>query len=245
MSDHHIVSAFDNDLKDLAGKIAEMGGLAEQLVDQSITSLLRSDVQMAKRVIKQDITINIIQQEIEEKAVLTIARRQPMAGDLREIIAALRISGDLERIGDLGKNIAKRVIRLEGQVQPKELVHGLETVAKLALEQMKAILDAYANADAEMAVQIRDRDDEIDNLYMALFRDLLEYMMKDPRNITYCTHLLFCAKNIERIGDHVTNVAETIHYFVTGDQMVRETRRTSETHDSDGVLIERPLSDNN
>jgi phosphate transport system protein len=158
-----------------------------------------------------------------------IARRQPMARDLREIIAAIRISTDLERVGDLAKNIAKRVVALQGQIQPKKLVHGVEHIAELSLAQLKNVIDAYSVRDLDVAHQVWARDDEIDALYTSLFRELLTYMMEDPRNITFCTHLLFCAKNIERIGDHATNIAETVHYLITGTTLVDERPKRDRT----------------
>jgi phosphate transport system protein len=150
-----------------------------------------------------------------------------MALDLREIMGALRISNDLERVGDMAKNIAKRVTVLNGSnIVAKQLVIGVEHLAEIALEQLKDVLDAFTLRDQAAALRVRDRDDEIDALYTSLFRELLTYMMEDPRNITFCTHLLFCAKNIERIGDHATNIAETVHFVVTGTQLSDERQRS-------------------
>ena len=222
MADQHIVSAFDDELKDITGRVAEIGGIAEELIDLAMTALTKVDPEIAQTVITRDRRIDALQRELEEKAILMIARRQPMARDLREIIAAIRISNDLERVGDLAKNIAKRVVALQGQIQPKKLVHGVEHIAELSLAQLKNVIDAYTARDLESAHQVWARDDEIDALYTSLFRELLTYMMEDPRNITFCTHLLFCAKNIERIGDHATNIAETVHYLVTGTTLVDE-----------------------
>ncbi|MCV6547276.1 MAG: phosphate signaling complex protein PhoU [Cohaesibacter sp.] len=215
MSDH-IVTSYDDDLKELAGKISEMGGRAERLVEDSIAALVRMDMVKASETVEKDTIINSLDQEIEEKAVLTIARRQPMAHDLREIISALRISVDLERIADLGKNIARRTLALEGKKQPKQLVHGIEHMAELALTQLRTVLDAYTGRDDVAAIGVWHKDREVDALYNSLFREFLTYMMEDPRNISFCTHLLFCAKNLERIGDHATNIAETIYYLKTG-----------------------------
>ncbi|MGD9740333.1 MAG: phosphate signaling complex protein PhoU [Bauldia sp.] len=222
MPDNHIVSAFDDDLKDIARNVAEVGGLAEQMVDRAITALMRTDVDSAERVIEDDRRIDRLQREIEEKAILLIARRQPMARDLREVVAAIRIAADLERVGDLAKNIGKRVIALQGQLQPPSLLHGVEHLAQLGIEQLKNVLDAYARRNVAQALAVWNRDEEIDALYTSLFRELLTYMMEDPRNITFCTHLLFCAKNIERIGDHATNIAETVHYQITGVPLTEE-----------------------
>ncbi|MGQ4274859.1 phosphate signaling complex protein PhoU [Terrihabitans sp. B22-R8] len=218
----HTAKQFDEDLKSLGEMVAEMGGLAEKLVSDSISALLDRDISLAQNVISIDRTVDALQREVEEKAVLTIARRQPMAVDLREIVAALRVSNDLERIGDLAKNIAKRVIALEGQLQPPKLAGGVDHMSELVLAQLKDVLDSYARRDAERALEVWRQDGEIDAIYTSLFRELLTYMMEDPRNIGFCTHLLFCAKNIERIGDHATNIAETIHYLVLGEVLTDE-----------------------
>ncbi|TJV50205.1 MAG: phosphate signaling complex protein PhoU, partial [Mesorhizobium sp.] len=169
------------------------------------------------------------QREIDEKAIIIIAKRQPMATDLREIVGAIRISADLERVGDLGKNVAKRVVAVIEGRQPTSLFRGIAALADLALTQLKEVLDVYASRSVEKIGFVRDRDDQIDAVYTSLFRELLTYMMEDPRNITPCTHLLFCAKNIERIGDHATNIAETIYYIVTGDQMPAERPKGDKT----------------
>jgi phosphate transport system protein len=153
-----------------------------------------------------------------------------MAIDLREIIGAIRISADLERVGDLGKNIAKRVAAAGQTRQPAKLFRGIEALAELALTQLKDVLDAYGSRAIDRIAAVRDRDEEIDAKYTSLFRELLTYMMEDPRNITACTHLLFCAKNIERIGDHATNIAETVHYIVTGSQLPAERPKEDESH---------------
>jgi phosphate transport system protein len=218
----HTVKQFDEDLKSLSEMIAEMGGLAEKLVGDSITALLKRDVFMAQEVISTDRTIDKLQHQVEEKAVLTIAKRQPMAVDLREIVAALRVSNDLERIGDLAKNNAKRVIALEGQLQPPKLAGGVDHMGELVLAQLKEVLDSYSQRDPDRALEVWKHDGEIDAIYTSLFRELLTYMMEDPRNIGFCTHLLFCAKNIERIGDHATNIAETVHYLVLGELLTDE-----------------------
>jgi len=218
----HIVTSFDDDLKELAQRISEAGGLAERSVDLSVRALIEVDVGVALKVIEDDKLIDALQHEIEEKAILTIARRQPMAMDLREIVAAINIANDLERVGDLAKNTAKRVIAIGGQFQPQQFVHGVEHLAELALEQLKNVLDSYVSRDLDEALSVWRRDNEIDVLYTSLFRELLTYMMEDPRNISFCTHLLFCAKNIERIGDHATNIAEIVHYVITGVALTDE-----------------------
>ncbi|MFZ1815362.1 MAG: phosphate signaling complex protein PhoU [Rhizobiaceae bacterium] len=213
----HTVSAFDEDLKYIRLKITEMGGRAEEMLAQSVAALTRGDTVLAESVIERDLTLDRLQFELDERIVLVIARRQPMAADLREIVAALRMGNDLERAGDMGKNIAKRVKEMTEFVYPRRLAHGLETLASLGLEQLKGAIDAYVNRDIARAAEVLERDDEIDTVYTSLFRELLTYMMEDPRNITYCTHLLFCAKNIERIGDHATNIVEEVRYMVTGE----------------------------
>lgn len=218
----HIVSSFDADLKELSRHVVEMGGQAERLVADSVEALVKRDTELAQKVIVLDGPVDLLQREIEEKAILTIARRQPLAGDLREVVAAMRIANDLERIGDLAKNTAKRVLALTGEFHPQKLVRGVEHMSGMVLEQLKMVLDAYAGRDNERALEVWRRDGDIDILYTSLFRELLTYMMEDPRNISLCTHLLFCAKNIERIGDHATNIAETVNYLATGQQLTDE-----------------------
>ncbi len=229
MAQHHTVSSFDEELAFLVRRISEMGGIAERMVADSVTALTNGDVELAERVIGEDAQLDDAEREIDERAVVVIAKRQPMASDLREVIGSIRIASDLERVGDLGKNIAKRVIAVQAMTQPKKLVRGLEHLAELALTQLKEVLDAYSTRSADLANSIRDRDDEIDAIYTSLFRELLTYMMEDPRNITACTHLLFCAKNIERIGDHATNIAETVYYIATGSQLATDRPKEDET----------------
>lgn len=225
----HTTGAYDDELRDLVSRIAEMGGLAEGLVSEAVTALTRIDIARAQRVIYQDHRLDDMQRQVEESAISLIARRQPVARDLREIIAALRVSSDLERVGDLAKNIAKRVIAIQGQFHTKRLAFGVEHISEITLEQLKAVLDAYTAQDLDAAHAVRNRDDEIDAMYTSLFRELLTYMMEDPRNITFCTHLLFCAKNIERIGDHATNIAENIHFMITGQQLQEDRPKQDES----------------
>ena len=212
----HTVSSFDTELKQLDQKIAEMGGLVEKMVSDAATSMQRRDFNLAQIIVSQDPRVDAMQREIEENAILVIARRQPMAVDLRDIIAAIRTASDLERIGDLAKSIGKRVILLGGGIGSPQAVNGLVHMTELVLNQLKVVLDAYTARNAEQALAVWNRDGEIDSMYTSLFRELLTYMMEDPRNIGFSTHLLFSAKNIERIGDHATNIAETVHYMVTG-----------------------------
>jgi phosphate transport system protein len=216
MNDQHTTKAFDSDLQDLSRMVAEMGGLAEKQIADSVSALARRDTVLASRITAADAQIDALQSEIEEKAVLTIARRQPMAVDLREIVGALRLANDLERIGDLAKNIAKRVIALNAEFPPPKLIRGVEHMTDLVLGQMKAVLDAYARRDDSKAMAVWRGDEEIDAMCTSVFRELLTYMMEDPRNISFCIHLLFCAKNVERMGDHATNIAETVHYIIEG-----------------------------
>ena len=212
----HTAKAFDVDLQELTRMVAEMGGLAEKQIADAVDALARRDADRAQRTVASDPSIDALQAEIEERAVLTIARRQPMAVDLREIVGALRVSNDLERIGDLAKNIGKRVLALDGEFHPPKLIRGVEHMGALVLTQLKEVLDSYAGHDLKKAMVVWNGDEEIDATCTSLFRELLTYMMEDPRNITFCIHLMFCAKNIERMGDHATNIAETVYYMIEG-----------------------------
>ena len=212
----HTAKAFDVDLQELTRMVAEMGGLAEKQIADAVDALARRDADRAQRTVASDPRIDSLQAEIEERAVLTIARRQPMAVDLREIVGALRVSNDLERIGDLAKNIGKRVLALDGEFHPPKLIRGVEHMGALVLTQLKEVLDSYAGHDLKKAMVVWNGDEEIDAMCTSLFRELLTYMMEDPRNITFCVHLMFCAKNIERMGDHATNIAETVYYMIEG-----------------------------
>ena len=215
----HIVKSYDKELEALERSIAEMGGIAEKMVIDAMDALAQSDAALAHRVIVSDDRLDQLQREIEESAILTIARRQPMAVDLREIVGAIRVAGDLERVGDLAKNIAKRSLKIgESPRNPHDVV-GLKHMNDVALELLKDVLDAYAQRDNDRALAVWERDVELDALESSVFRDLLTHMMEDPRNISFCAHLLFCSKNIERIGDHATNIAETVHYLVTGQPL--------------------------
>ena len=212
----HTAKAFDVDLQELTRMVAEMGGLAEKQIADAVDALARRDADRAQRTVASDPSIDALQAEIEERAVLTIARRQPMAVDLREIVGALRVSNDLERIGDLAKNIGKRVLALDGEFHPPKLIRGVEHMGALVLTQLKEVLDSYAGHDLKKAMVVWNGDEEIDAMCTSLFRELLTYMMEDPRNISFCIHLMFCAKNIERMGDHATNIAETVYYMIEG-----------------------------
>jgi len=225
----HIVASFDEELSELTQKIAEMGGIAEQQVADSVRALASRDSYLAQAVITIDRRMDQLQREIEDRATLMIAKRQPMAQDLRQIVAAMHIANDLERVGDLAKNTAKRVFAIEGNFGAQRLVAGVEHIAELSFTQLKNVLDAYTSRDLAAAHAVWQRDDEIDAMYTSLFRELLTYMMEDPRNITFCIHLLFCAKNIERIGDHATNIAETVHYLITGVPLTDERPKNDTT----------------
>jgi phosphate transport system protein len=218
-SDHHTTRAFDSDLQEIARKVAAMGGLAEKQITDAIRALRDRDTELAEQVIATDPTIDAMQHAIEQKAVLIIARRQPMAVDLREIVAAMRVCNDLERIGDHAKHIGKRVVALGGDLYPQTFARGAEHMADLVLSLLKQVLDAYASHDVPAALAVWRGDKEVDAAYTSLFRELLTYMMEDPRNITLCMHLMFCAKDIERMGDHATNIAETVYYMIEGREI--------------------------
>jgi phosphate transport system protein len=219
MSEHHIVQTYDQDLEVLGRKIAEMGGIAEKMLSDAMDSLVDYDAGLAQLTVNSDHRLDILQREIEELGIMMIARRAPVAVDLREIIAAIRISGDLERVGDLAKNIAKRAIKTHSELQIPRATIGLRSMHEAAALLLKDVLDSYAQRDAERAKGVWTNDAELDLLHDSVFRDLLTFMMEDPRNITFCTHLLFVSKNIERIGDHATNIAETVIYLVTGEAL--------------------------
>jgi phosphate transport system protein len=218
----HTTRAFDADLQELARKIADMGRLDDEQIASATEALMKRDTVLARRVISADDRVDALQREIEEKAVTTIARRQPMAVDLREIVGALRISNDLERVGDLAENIAKRVMLLTDEFRINEVMLQLQRMVQLARDQLTRVLQSYERRDVAEALDVWRKDQEVDALNTSLFRELLTYMMENPRNITFCTHLLFCAKNIERMGDHATNIAETVYYIVQGRALSEE-----------------------
>ncbi len=218
MSDH-TVRAYDKELEVLGRKIAEMGGIAEKMLSDAMDALSNFDLDLAERTVAVDPRLDLLQRDIEEQAILTIAKRQPMAVDLREIVAAIRVSGDLERVGDLAKNIAKRTLKISAEPRIPRAIIGLKSMHENAATLLKDVLDAYAQRDAERARRVWSTDMQLDALEDSVFRDLLTFMMEDPRNISFCAHLLFCSKNIERIGDHSTNIAETVVYLVTGEPL--------------------------
>src|SRR5262245_10780216 len=209
----HIVKSFDQELELLDKKVAQMGGLVERQLAQGFDALDKRDPELATVAVGSDPSVDRIEREIQDLTILMIAKRQPLANDLRHIMTVLKIAGDLERIGDLSKNIAKRALAISGENRPKPLMTGLKHMVELAFSQLKDVLDAYAERNAEKAVAVWRHDERIDAMYNSLFRELLTYMMEDPRNIGLCTHLLFGAKNIERTGDHNTNKAENTDFL--------------------------------
>jgi phosphate transport system protein len=219
ISDPHIVKAYDKELETLGRKIAEMGGIAEKMLSDAMDSLINLDTGLAQATIDTDPRLDLLQRDVEEEAILTIARRQPLAVDLREIIGTIRIAGDLERVGDLAKSIAKRAIKIHNERHTSRFTIGLRSMHDSAAMLLKDVLDAYALRDADRARAVWTHDAELDALEDSVFRDLLTFMMEDPRNISFCAHLLFVSKNIERIGDHATNIAETVVYVVTGETL--------------------------
>lgn len=212
----HTVKSYNAEFALLNKKLAMMGGLTENILGMAFDALDRRDPDGAQQAIKADLAIDAMQLEINDLVVEMIARRQPVATDLRQILAALQVTGELERIGDLCKNIAKRSLAIAGEPYPRPLVSGLSTMVNKAQEQLKAVLDSYAERNVDMALKVWRDDAQLDAMYNTVFRELLTYMMEDPRNISLCTQLLFGAKNVERIGDHATNIAETVHFIVRG-----------------------------
>jgi phosphate transport system protein len=219
----HTVKAFDNDIGELRGLISQMGGLAEDAIDKAMQALQRNDLALAEQVRVADKQIDVIEAEVERLAVRIIALRAPMAVDLREVVAALKIAGVVERIGDYAKNIAKRVpmIESEHRIEPISI---LPAMGRMASEMVHDVLDAFARRDAEEAVRVVESDAALDDFYDSIFRTLVTYMVENPKTISQVAHLLFVAKNLERIGDHATNVAEMVYFAATGTQMVDRER---------------------
>ena len=215
MAAEHIVKSYDEELERLNQMIVEMGGLAESQLADAVEAFVKRDSEIAARVIEGDKTVDQLERDVDNLVVRLLALRQPMARDLRQIVAALKIASDLERIADYAVNVAKRSIAL-AQLPPVQPVHALPRMAHFALLLVKDVIDAYIARDADKAIQVWTRDEELDERYSSLFREFLTYMMEEPRNIGVYTHLLFMAKNIERIGDHATNIAENLYYSVHG-----------------------------
>jgi len=225
----HTVKSYESELTQLDQKVSQMGGLVEQLLGNAFAALERRDPRLASEAIASDRAIDQLQKDIEELAISMIARRQPMAQDLRTIVSTLKVAGDLERNGDLAKNVAKRALVIAPETRPQSLILGLRHMTELATVNLKNVLNAYLMRDDEKALQVWRSDTDIDALYNSVFRELLTYMMEDPRNIGLCTHLLFGAKNIERIGDHATNIAETVHYMVRGTTLAEDRPKDDKT----------------
>ncbi len=218
MANEHIVRSYDEELRRLRDMVARMGGLAERQVADATRALVRRDTELASEVVGRDAQIDALEREVEGFCVRLLALRQPMAQDLRVIVAAMKASNDLERIGDYARNAAKRAIVLASLPSIGSL-NGFERMTLLVQENLRAAMDAFVNNDAEAAQRVWEADEPIDAIYNGIFRELLTFMMEDPRNITAATHMLFIAKNLERIGDHTTNIAERIFYAVRGDSL--------------------------
>lgn len=214
----HTLKAFDEDLDRLRALISQMGGLAEHAIEESMRCLVQRDMEGAQRVVEDDKKLDALEIETERRVVQLIALRAPMAGDLRDVVAALKISGVVERIGDYAKNIARRVPQLEnaGKIEPLSL---LPEMARIATQMVHDVLDAFVNRDAEAAVRVAERDEAVDDFYDSIFRTLLTFMMENPNNIGQAAHLLFVAKNLERVGDHATNIAEMVYYAATAQHL--------------------------
>lgn len=224
----HIVKAFDDKLEELSTLTARMGGLAESQLKAAIDAIVKRDSTLAEQTIAGDVKVDELGAEIETRAVRLLALRQPVADDLRLVIAAIKITPDLERIGDLAKNLAKRALVLN-RAEPMRITQGLAAMGRQALSQLTQVLNAYSSRDSTLAREVRQKDGAIDEMYNSLFRELLTYMMEDPRTIGLCTHLLFVAKNLERIGDHATNIAESIIFAIEGRYLTEERPKSDVT----------------
>jgi phosphate transport system protein len=222
----HIVRSYDDDLNSLAAEVARMGGLAEAEVGDALIAVVRRDVALAESVVGRDKQLDEMEADIEKRVIRMIALRQPTAKDLRRTVSAMKIANNLERIGDLAKNIAKRTLVIVDSEPMTPLTRSIERMGRLVSQRLKEVLDAYTSGQVERAIAVWSRDKEVDEHYNALFRELLTYMMGDPRTITPCAHMLFVAKNLERIGDHATNIAEIIHYDITGETLTGERPKT-------------------
>jgi phosphate transport system protein len=223
----HIVKSYEQELKQLRDMLVEMGGLLESQLADATAAVTQGDGAAATAAMEQDPAVDALEREVEQFVIRLLALRQPLAGDLRQIVAALKIASDLERIGDYAANMAKRSVVLNQFSLPFKL-GGLAHLARLVQENLKLTIDVVGDSDPDHAIQVWRADQAVDDIYTAIFRELITYMMEDPRNITPCTHLLFMAKNLERIGDHTTNIAETVHYAATGE-VLPEGRPKGET----------------
>jgi phosphate transport system protein len=240
MPNEHIVKSFDEELRHLNLTIARMGGLAEEQLANALTAVAEQDSALAMRAIASDAKVDELEREADQHVIRLLALRQPMAIDLRRVVSALKIAIDIERIADYAKNVAKRAVSLAEMpaVQP---MHSVPRMGRAALAMLKDVLDAYNATDPKKALDVWHRDETLDDLYTGLFRELLTYMMEDPRNITACTHLLFIAKNLERIGDHCTNIAENVYFLVTGSQPGGQ-RPKGGKDELDAVIPAKPAS---
>jgi phosphate transport system protein len=223
----HLVKSYDQELNKLRNMITEMGGIVESQVALAAEAIMHRDAAAATRAVEEDPKVDAMEREIEALAIRLLALRQPVASDLRNIVSALKVTGDIERIGDYAANVAKRSIVLSQYQLPYSLA-GLAHMATMVQAQLKSIIDALGDSDTDKAVEVWRSDQVVDDIYNAIFRELITYMMEDPRNITPCTHLLFIAKNLERIGDHATNIAENLYYAVKGESLP-ETRPKGDT----------------
>jgi phosphate transport system protein len=231
----HIVRSYDDQLRRLRDMVARMGGLAERQVNDATVALIRRDSELAADVVARDAQLDALEREIESFAIRVLATRQPMASDLRFIVAAMKVSHDLERIGDYARNGAKRSIVIAQQPAVGSL-NGFQRMSQRVQENLKRAIDALVNDDAEEAQRVWAGDEPIDDVYNGIFREMLTHMMEDPRNITAATHLMFIAKNLERIGDHATNIAETVHYAVRGDTLPEDRPKA----DASAYAVVRP-----
>lgn len=222
----HIVKSFEDELNSLTAECARMGGLTEAQVADAITAVVKRNQELAASVVGRDDKLDAAEREIERRAIRLIALRQPMANDLRRTMSSMKVANNLERCGDLAKNIAKRTLVIVESEPLTPLTRSIERMGKLVLTRLTSVLDAYTRSDLERALAVWSQDDEVDEHYNSLFRELLTYMMGDPRTITACAHMLFVAKNLERIGDHATNIAEIVHYEITGEEMISARPKT-------------------
>ena len=216
----HIVRSYEEELNSLAAECVRMGGLTEAQVADAVSAVVKRNQDLAAVVVSRDDKLDEAERDIERKTIRLIALRQPVADDLRRAVAAMKVANNLERCGDLAKNIAKRTLVIVESDPLTPLTRSIERMGKLVLGRLSSVLDAYSRSDLERALAVWSQDDEVDEHYNSLFRELLTYMMGDPRTITACAHMLFVAKNLERIGDHATNIAEIVHYQITGAEMI-------------------------
>jgi phosphate transport system protein len=223
----HIVRAFTDELSSLTDEVMTMGGLAEAQLQDAVQALVRRDAVAAAEVVKRDLRLDEMQREIERRVLRMLALRKPVADDLRAVISSMKLAGELERVGDMAKSIARRSTKLT-KTDEVQLSRSIERMCKSASQLLRAVLDAYSQRDAKAAINVWFQDESLDEHYNSIFRELITFMMEDPRTITTCTHLHFIAKNIERIGDHCTNMAEVVHFLVTGEDIVTSRPKANE-----------------